>query len=116
MHALVVAAVLDSDQARLGPPQRAPLSDARDPVAAAVDSPEEVGRRQKHEISAEVAVPGNEVVLVPGDVLLMPLEDEQVVKVPEYPRVPEAGEVVVTEEVDLLSAPVQPVHKWEVVD
>ena len=49
--------------ARLGPPEVAPLGDARHDVALDVDPPEEVVRRQEHQVAAAVAEALDGVVL-----------------------------------------------------
>src|SRR5205823_6022501 len=64
--ALVVALVLDSDQACLRPSERPPLRDPPDAAPVMVDAPEKVGRREEDQVPAPVAVAGNQVVGVAG--------------------------------------------------
>src|SRR6266516_4591667 len=80
MAAGVVRPVLDAAQRGLGPPEIAPLGDAGHHGAVQVDLPEEVVGRQEHEVAAEVAVPGDDVVLVRRHVLVVTGEDDQVVR------------------------------------
>ena len=79
-RAVVVGAVLRADQARLGAPFGAPEPDPRHRRSLLVDPPEEVVRREEDEPAAEVAEPLDDVVRVPGHVLAVPREDDEVVE------------------------------------
>ena len=114
MGSTVVAAVLDSDQAGFGPAEIAPLRRPFDQVAASVDMPEEVVRRQEHEVPSDVAVPLDRVVLMCRHVLVVTREHDQPVRPCERPAV-ETVEVRVREKVDRMSVPREPVQKRQVV-
>ena len=79
----LVRDVLDADERGLGTIEVAPALGLLDDVAAADDAPEEVVRREEHEIAAEVAVSLDEVVLARRHVLVVTREDDQVVRAPE---------------------------------
>ena len=77
---LAVGEVLDADQRRLGPAQIAPELRLRHRGCRACTTlPEEVVRREEHEVAAEVAVALDEVVLACRHVLVVAREDDQVV-------------------------------------
>src|SRR4051794_2248725 len=101
MAAAVVAAVLDADQSSLRPRQVPPELDPPDALALPVDAPEEVVRGEECEITAQVAVALNQVVHVPGHVLLVAGEDDQVVAGGEVLAGTDLIEVIVREEVGL---------------
>ena len=77
--AVVVADVLNSDQGGFGAAHVAPLGDAGHVVVADDGPPEEVVRREEHEVPAAIAEADDRVVLSVGHVLVMAGEDEQVV-------------------------------------
>ena len=80
VRAAVGRLVLHADQGCLRAAEIAPQVDQLEARAMTVDAPEEVVRRQEHQVPAEIAVPLDDVVGVPGDVLLMAGEDDQVVR------------------------------------
>ena len=67
--AVVVGPVLHADQSRLGTAGIAPLADLTQHLAVLLDLPEEVVRREEHQVAAEVAEPLHDVVLVRRHVL-----------------------------------------------
>ena len=75
-----LAAVLDADQTRLRQADLAPLPRAHKRAAAQLYPPEEVVRREEHEVAAEVAVTPGSGRTVRGHVLVVPGEDDEVVR------------------------------------
>ena len=76
MSAVVVADVLNSDQGGFGTAYVSPLGDARHVIVADDGSPEEVVRREKHQVPAAIAGADDRVVLSVGHVFVMAGEDE----------------------------------------
>src|SRR6185312_637067 len=105
---------LRADERRFGPAEAPPHRDSPDRVAGAVDLPEEVVRGEEHQVAAEVAVALDDVVDVPGHVLLVAREDDEVVRAAQLVAALDALEVVVREEVDLLAGPAQPRNEAQV--
>src|SRR5882762_5250560 len=103
MAAAVVAAVPDADQLRFRAAEVSPELDAPDPVALAVDAPEEVVGREEREVAAEVAVTLRQVVDGRRDVLLVTGEDDQVVEARQVVAAREPFQVLVGQIVDLLA-------------
>ena len=71
--------VLNSHDARLGPPELPPQTAPHELLADAVDAPVEVVRGEKGEVAAGVAVVLDHVVRMPRDVLLVSGKDDEVV-------------------------------------
>ena len=99
--AVVVGAVLDADQRRLGPPLVAPLPRPRQRPAGPVDPPEEVVRGEEGEVAAQVAEALDHVVLVRGHVLRVARVDDEVVEVRQRVAVGHLLDVGLGEEVGL---------------
>ena len=109
LHRAVVAGrPLRANQRRLGPAELAPHLHAPEQLPVALDLPEEVVRGQEHQAPAEVAVAPDDVVDVLGHVLLVPGENDQVVRAPQGIAAADPLEVVIREVVDLLARPLQP--------
>src|SRR5262249_28822189 len=77
VSAAVVGPVLHADQCRFRPAEVAPLGDARHHVVVNRDLPKEVVGCEEREVSPEVAVLRDHVVLMRSDVLVMSREDER---------------------------------------
>ncbi len=71
--------VLDADERGFGTTEVPPAAGFHDDVRP-FDAPEEVVRGEEHQVSAEVAVPLDEIVFTRGHVLVVPGEDDQVVR------------------------------------
>ena len=114
MLAAVVGEVLDADQPRLRPPEVPPLGHAREHRPLLGDAPEEVVRREEHQVAAEVAVPLDRVVLARRHVLAVPGVDDEVVRLRQLVA-GERFDVRLGKEVDRLLRPVEPVQEPLVV-
>ena len=114
MRPPVVPAVLDTDQSCLGPTEIAPLLRLLDHVTVLHDTPEEVVRRQEHQVPAQVAVALDRVVLACRRVLVVAREDHQPIRLGKR-GARRALEVGVREEVDPMAVPGKPVQEREVV-
>jgi len=112
---LVPADRLDADQSGLRTAEIAPPPGASEHRAFPVDAIEEVVRRQEGEVAAEVPVRLDDVVHVRRHVLLVPREDDEVVKSGEAAPALQALEIVVREEVHLSVRPRQPLEETELV-
>src|SRR5439155_10367331 len=84
---LVVRAVLDADERRLGPPEVSPLRDPPESTSFSVNAPEEVVRREERQISAAIPVLNDDVVFVRGHVLVVPWKHDEVVGTCEHATV-----------------------------
>ena len=84
-------------------------------VARPFDAPEEVVRGEEHQVSAEVTVPLDEIVFTRGHVLVMPGEDDQVVRLGECCGALDLLEVPLREVVRLPARPLEPVEESEVI-
>ena len=109
--AVVVGAVLDADETRLGPPVVAPELDPAHRRALLLDLPEEVVGGEEDQAAAEVAEALDDVVGVRRHVLAVPREDDEVVERPQVVARRERLEVVVGDEVRRLARPVQPAQE-----
>ena len=98
----VVADVLPAEQAASGRPRSRHWATRVIVAAVEVDPPEEVVRREEHQVAAAVAEAVDGVVLVLGHVLVVAGEDDQLVRLRE-PRAGRAVELGLREEVDLLA-------------
>jgi hypothetical protein len=101
---VVVGEVLRAEQARLGPPEVAPLPDQPGGVVLAHDLAEEVVGREEDQPAAEVAIALDEVVEPPRHVLGVAREDDQVVGSAEGLRAREQLDVLVGVRVDRVAA------------
>ena len=99
MSAVVAGHVLHADDACLWPPEVPPLADPPHLVPVKDDFPEEIVRREEHQVSAQIAVAPDQVVLVSGRVLLVTGKDDQVVIAREEVAVCDVLEIQVGEEI-----------------
>ena len=107
--------VLDADERRLRPAQIAPHRDLAQDRAVPLDTPEEVVRREEHQVAAEVAKAHHETELARGHVLVVAGEDDEVIRPAQPSRVRDALEVGLGQIVHRSVVPGQPVQERKVV-
>src|SRR5439155_9779516 len=96
---VVAGDVLHADDTCLGAAEMPPLADPPHLVPVKDDFPEEIVRGEEHQVSAQVAVALDQVVLVRGRVLLVTGKDDQVVTPREEVAVRDMLEIEVREDV-----------------
>ena len=91
--------------------QITPHRDQAQDRAVPLDTPEEVVRREEHQVAAEVAKAHHETELARGHVLVVAGEDDEVVRPAQPPRVRDALEVGLGQVVHRSLVPGQPMQE-----
>ena len=115
MGAAVVGAVLDADERRLGTAEVSPLAGLHDRVTLADDAPEEVVRRQEHQVPTAVPVLLDDVVLALRHVLVMAREHDEVVCLRERAPLGTVLDIALGQVVDVAAGAGEPAEEGQVV-
>ena len=110
----LVRDVLRADERRLRAVEATPAPVLLEHVPVPDDAPEVAVRAEEHEVPAAVAVPLDQVVLTCRHVLVVPCEDDEVVRAAKRVGARDVLEVPLREDVDAFFRPRQPMHEAEV--
>ena len=111
---VVARRVLHSDEPGFRATQPAPVRHPGDAVSVSPHLPEEVVRREEHQVAAEVAVALDDVVRVLRHVFRVAREDDEVVGRGQLVAGTDGRKVVVGEKVGSPSGPIQPGDEVEI--